>query len=205
MYRLPLMLICCGLFIATSAHAERVYQYRDTSGQVLFTDKSIMPQRYHLESVRNFSWHFDARPLTAAQRNRYDKDILLAAKRYSISPALIKAVIHAESHFNVHAESSAGAQGLMQLMPATAKSLQVKSVFNARQNILGGSKYLSILENRFSNLDKVLAAYNAGPSNVERYNGIPPFPETRRYVAKVKELLPRYRKQFSSHALLAKR
>lgn len=205
MHSLSLILVCCGLFIATTAHADRVYEYRDTTGHVLFTDKSIVPQPYHLESVRNYSWHFDASPLTSAQRNRYDADILLAAKRYAVSPALIKAVIHAESHFNARAVSNAGAQGLMQLMPATAKSLQVASVFNARQNILGGSKYLSILEKRFTSLDKVLAAYNAGAANVEHYHGIPPFPETQRYVNKVKQLLPRYQQQFSNHDLLAKR
>lgn len=195
MRKLVAVMLLVGL-LSTTAWADRVYQYRDQRGHVLFTDKDVMPQEYKLVSVRQYGWTFDARPVAAAERDRYDSEIRLAAQRHSVSPALIKAVMHAESHFNRFAVSRAGAQGLMQLMPATAASLNVSDAFNVRQNILGGAALLAWLENRFNTLDEVLAGYNAGASNVTRYGGIPPFDETVRYVAKVKELLPRYQKQF---------
>lgn len=182
--------------LSPAAWADRVYQYRDKQGHVLFTDKDVMPQEYKLVSVRQYGWTFDARPLSAAERDRYDSDIKLAARRHAVSPALIKAVMHAESHFDRYAVSRAGAQGLMQLMPATAASLNINDTFNVRQNIQGGAALLAWLSARFSTLDEVLAGYNAGAGNVVRYGGIPPFDETVRYVAKVKELLPRYQKQF---------
>lgn len=200
---LPSILVLC--LLCAGAQADRVYQYRDASGHVLFTDKDVMPQQYHLVSVRQYGWHFDPSPVSAVDRDRYDSDIRLAARRFSVNPALIKAVMHAESHFNRFAVSRAGAQGLMQLMPATASSLNVSDVFDARQNILGGAELLSWLKTKFNSLDEVLAGYNAGAGNVTRYGGIPPFDETIRYVAKVKELLPRYRKQFAQADELAKR
>lgn len=201
-----LLFLLLGCLLAGTAWGDRVYQYRDAGGHVLFTDRDVMPQEYHLVSVRQYGWTFDARPLSATERDRYDSDIRLAAKRYSVNPALIKAVMHAESHFNRFAVSRAGAQGLMQLMPATAASLNVSDAFDVRQNILGGAELLSWLQSKFDSLDKILAAYNAGASNVTRYNGIPPFSETINYVAKVKELLPRYQKQFGhQNEELAKR
>jgi len=125
---------------------------------------------------------------------QYDNYISYAARSYSIAPSLIKAVIHAESYFDTYALSSAGAQGLMQLMPITANQYQISNPYNARQNILGGSKHLSYLMNKYSDdLDLVLAAYNAGETVVRRYNGIPPYRETINYVKKVKRLNERYR------------
>lgn len=109
-----------------------------------------------------------------------------AAQKYNISVDLLKAVGKQESNFNPNAVSRCGAQGIMQLMPATAASLGVTDSFDAEQNIMGGAKYLSELLNTYNgNVSFALAAYNAGGNNVAKYGGIPPFKETQDYVVKV--------------------
>jgi Rod binding domain-containing protein len=120
------------------------------------------------------------------QVKKWDKIIAKAAQTYDVDKTLIAAVIDAESSGNPAAKSKAGASGLMQLMPATAKDLGVKNSFNPMENVMGGTKYLKQMLDKFGgNLKLALAAYNAGPSNVEKYGDIPPFKETQNYVVKI--------------------
>ncbi len=109
-----------------------------------------------------------------------------ASEKYGVALNLLKAIGKAESNFNPAAVSSAGAQGVMQLMPSTARSLGVENSFDARSNIMGGSKYIAgLLEKYNGNTVLALSAYNAGSGNVDKYGGIPPFKETQNYVQKV--------------------
>ena len=125
-------------------------------------------------------------PVALTDQQIIKQTVQKAAAKYNLPPELITAVIRAESNFEVGAASSAGAQGLMQLMPATAKELGVKNPFDIEQNIDGGTKYLRKMLDRFGgSVRKALAAYNAGPGTVMKYNGRVPYPETRQYVKRV--------------------
>ena len=123
---------------------------------------------------------------TSVTRSEIDNLITKYADKNGLDEDFVKAVINQESGFNPNATSHCGAMGLMQLMPATAQGLGVKDAYDAEQNIEGGTKYLKGLMDRFDN-DKslALAAYNAGPNAVKKYNGIPPYAETQNYVEKV--------------------
>ena len=129
----------------------------------------------------------------------YHLFIIQTASHYQIDPALIKAIILAESGYNTKAVSKRGAKGLMQLMPETAQSLGVEDIFNPHQNIMGGIQYFKHLVNRFNGDVKLaLAAYNAGSRNVRNYNGVPPFKATRSYIKKVLMYYQIYKNQMGA-------
>jgi soluble lytic murein transglycosylase-like protein len=125
-------------------------------------------------------------PSLAGRAFDLNETVKAASGTYQLDPDLVTSVIHAESGFNVHAVSSKGAQGLMQLMPQTANQLGVKNAFDPEANVQAGTRYLRELLERYNfDLIKALAAYNAGPQRVEQYNGVPPYFETKAYVARV--------------------
>lgn len=129
----------------------------------------------------------------------YMDEIRAASRRFGVDEAIVRAIIHAESAYRPNALSRAGAQGLMQLIPATAKRFGVDDPFNPNQNIQGGVQYLAWLLKRYSNdLTLASAAYNAGEGAVDRYKGVPPYKETRNYVVRVGQLAERYRKALKS-------
>lgn len=109
------------------------------------------------------------------------------AREQGVEPALLEALVSVESNFNPRAVSQSGAQGLTQLMPGTAKALGVTDPFDPQQNLRGGAKYLGQMLDKYGDLSKALAAYNAGPGAVDRYHGVPPFRETQEYVRRVQE------------------
>ena len=154
--------------------------YIDSSGVVHFTNvpTSSDYKVYIRENPRSRK--------TPRNHKKYDALIRQASAKYGVDFSLVKAVIQVESSFNPGAISKKGAKGLMQIMPQNYASLNVKDPFDPSQNIMGGTLYLKQLIRRYDNkLPLVLAAYNAGPSAVDRYQSIPPYSETQRYVQKV--------------------
>lgn len=192
-------LVIAALLIAqlsSVVFAGEIYIYRTPDGRKLFTDKKIQNPLYkslnHKREKRKASY---SPAKTEWQKNQYDTYISYAAKAYKLDFALIKAVIHVESAFDTYAVSRAGAQGLMQLMPATASLYKVSNPHNAKQNIMGGANYLKYLLKKYKgNRTLSLAAYNAGETNVAKYGGVPPFKETKQYVVKVENMFKHYKK-----------
>ena len=181
-----------------SAYAGQMYIYKDKNGSTLLTNRKSSDQSltkvkatYYADSnIHSYSnWgNSEAAVLPSYSRgkNAYDHIIRQAAQTHGVSEGLIKAVMHTESGFNSNARSPVGAQGLMQLMPATARRFNVSNAYDPQQNIFGGAKYLGWLIKRFNgNTSLALAAYNAGEGNVAKYGGIPPFRETQDYVRRV--------------------
>ncbi len=146
---------------------------------------AILPAVKNVTPTVDVSAEYFAVPASQA----YDEIINEAAEKYDMDPHLIHAVMQAESAFHPYAVSRAGAEGLMQLMPELSDEMGVANAFDPRENIMGGTRYLKrLLDYHNGNVDLALASYNAGPGNVERYRGIPPFRETRRYVKTIKQI-----------------
>jgi soluble lytic murein transglycosylase len=168
-----------------------IYVYRDNRGIVHFTNvptKSVYRPFLLLQRYMG--------RLRGRESVKFDQLIVAACRRYGVEFALVKAVIKAESAFDPSALSPAGARGLMQLMPATAAQHGVGDIHNPQSNIEGGVRHLRLLLNRFrGDLARALAAYNAGPEAVDRYNGIPPYAETQTYVQRVLQYRESYRRR----------
>ncbi len=197
--------------LSASAHAGEMYIYKSKTGQALLTNvskpsgsfeqfnKKVKTTYYKSSNDydtanNNSNYGSNNYGSSAASksgtRNAYDSYITASAARHGVDPALMKAMMHTESAFNPNARSPVGAQGLMQLMPATARRFKVSNAWNPAENIEGSAKYIAWLMKRFNNnVEFAIAGYNAGEGNVDKYNGIPPFKETRNYV---KSVMSRY-------------
>ncbi|MBU0973630.1 MAG: lytic transglycosylase domain-containing protein [Proteobacteria bacterium] len=174
-------------FFPESAPAD-IYKYIDSEGVLHYTNTPTSSA--YVLYIREPSAEANTGPLSGA----YTPIIQKAQEKYGIEFSLIKAVIHAESGFDSRAVSRKGAKGLMQIMPENYKALSVSDPFDPSQNIMGGTRYLKQLLNRYGDkLALALAAYNAGPEAVDRYGQIPPFEETQNYVQKVMRLYSRYK------------
>lgn len=195
--------ILISLFILpTRVWAGPIYVYIENDGVKRFSTKppkgGIRAQVFTARKSA-FSWYksaprYGGKSYFKLNYNKFDAIIDKVSSAVGVEESLIRAVIHAESGFNPYAVSPKGAQGLMQLMPATARDLGVRNSFSPDENISGGSRYLKMLIARFKgNLSHALAAYNAGMDNVDKYRGIPPFEETRNYVKSVLRLQNQYK------------
>jgi len=173
------------IFIAlifTNANAD-IYKYIDENGTIHFTNAPTGNNYKKVISEDKTQPNFKDQSVRTID---YQQVIEAKSKEYNMKTSLIKAVIRTESDWDAVAVSKKGAMGLMQLMPATARDMDVKNLFDPEENIEGGIKYLRYLLNKFNgDLSLALAAYNAGPKTVERFRGIPPIPETQRYVKRI--------------------
>ena len=179
-----------------SSGNDTVYRYEDDNGVVAYS--SVRPATAEFDVIRFHCYACDPDSSvdwrkTPLFTSPYRNEIKIAAREFGVDPALVRAVIHAESAFNEKALSPVGAQGLMQLMPGTAKELGVVNALVAEQNIRGGVNYLAKMLQRFNgDVQLATAAYNAGPGAVSRYQGVPPYAETKAYVHRVGILHERY-------------
>jgi soluble lytic murein transglycosylase len=182
-----------GLAAAGPAAAGRpIYAFVGPDGVVHFTD-TPRDRRYHkLPDARPAR-----KPLRVPRRWEYDGLIGLTAREHEVEPALVKAVIAAESNFDPEAVSRKGAQGLMQLMPVTAMDLGVEDPLRPSENVRAGTRYLRQMLDRYGDLERAVAAYNAGPEAVDRYGGVPPYRETQDYVRRVLTYYRHYHGDFA--------
>lgn len=183
------------LVLAASPQARAdggIYKRVDERGVVHFTNVGADSRWTMVRAPRGFARSVRPRP-----SHTFDGLIARVAASEGIPAALVKAVIHAESSFDPRAVSPKGAMGLMQLMPGTARDLGVGDPFLVEENVRGGTRYLRTLRERYASWTHTLAAYNAGPTAVDRYRGIPPYAETREYVRRVLSYYRRYHGDFA--------
>lgn len=181
----------------TGSASSDIYRFRDENGVWHFTDIPSDP-RYRL--------YLTTSGLRAKRYIvKYDEIITRASRQFDVDARLIKAIIKAESSFKPDAVSESGAQGLMQLMPGTAMEMKVDNPFDPEDNIIGGTKYLSLLLKRFKRNTKfAVAAYNVGATVVENCNGIPPIPQTRHFVEKVMTFYREFKEKSTQQPSLQK-
>ncbi|MGB1297761.1 MAG: lytic transglycosylase domain-containing protein [Psychrobium sp.] len=194
-YKLTLVLSLLVLSTTSVTANDEVYKYRRADGSVVFSD--IKPKVDNFQTLKFDCYACNTSSLVNWKKiplsQKYQAHVNRAAKKYGVDSALIRAVIHAESAFKPNAISKVGAQGLMQLMPETANYLGVNNPFDVTQNINGGAHYLQKMLKQFKgDISLATAAYNAGPSAVKKYKGIPPYKETKAYVERVAILYKRY-------------
>jgi len=206
MGRLFACIALTGLALAPVTHrAGELYSYVDEDGVAHFSN-APSDRRYrrvgriatrsgvHEVTAGSGKTARPSPPVVSRTKQEFDQHIASAARRYQLPEALLRAVMVAESNQNAQARSAKGAMGLMQLMPGTAKDMYVADAWDPAQNIEGGARYLRILANQYDgDVEKTLAAYNAGPEAVRRAGGVPNYPETREYVRKVVALYQLYR------------
>jgi len=206
-----LMMVALSLFLAPSIAQADIYMQQDTSEQIVLTNLLIDSERtnqrvgYELliendirspsKSENNLAMNNHSNESHGLSRQQVSEAVASASAQTSIDPALIHAVIRVESNYNTRAVSRRGAQGLMQLMPSTARRFNVTNPYDPAQNVLAGAQYLRELHTLFNgNMPLILAAYNAGPKAVSKNQmRIPPFMETRLYVPKVLDAYRRIR------------
>jgi len=209
------LLIFLALFLVLGGEGQvrpvsaDIYRYQDENGVTHFTNvptgsKFQLFYRDRIKSqpaipFRDYGKAFYSKTPKNDKQHFVANHIDEVSQFYGIDPKLIQAIIHVESNYNPQAISPKGAQGLMQLMPRTAKDLQVFDPFSPRDNIIGGARYLRYLLDLYQQ-DTILAlaAYNAGPEKVSLYRGVPPYQETRTYVQKVMQIYDRLKNGFLS-------
>ena len=180
-----MMILLFTVFGGILPASADIYRYVDAEGRVHFTDTPTHGR---------WNMYLKEKPAADAGHRSYLEIIRQHARSFGLEEALVKAVIKVESDYQSRTVSSKGAQGLMQLIPETARDLKVKNPFDPFENIRGGSQYLRQMLDLFNeDLELALAAYNSGPTTVKRYGGIPPYDETRNYVKRVKHYLDYYR------------
>lgn len=186
-------LLIVGAIFPAAAPGD-IYKYVDAEGVIHLTNVPTNPDIKYDLILRERRVLFRVKPTDIT---KYDHLITRVSEKYNVDSALVKAVIKAESNFDHKAVSPKGARGLMQLMPATASSLQVHDSFHPENNIEGGVRYLRYLLNIFKgNLSLALAAYNAGEAAVARYHhNVPPFQETQTYIKRVLHYFAQYRNE----------
>jgi soluble lytic murein transglycosylase-like protein len=164
----------------------QIYAWRDARGTLVLSDRELDTPTKIYEVPGAPSYRTTTADASSAGGPRFDDFVVEHARRHSLRPELVRAVIQVESGYNPRATSPKGAMGLMQLMPATARSLGVRNPYDPEDNIRGGTRYLRLLLDRYDGNEQLaLAAYNAGSGAVDRYGRIPPYRETRDYVRRV--------------------